>query len=151
MNLKSTVKAILSVGLAAVFFRIFIISVYSISTTEMSPLLIPGDILIANQWSYGVKFPWQQAAYFSSEPQMSDTIVYKQQKSATESIFIKQIVNKTDTGYLVKADSEASVSSISRDQIIGKAWFVALSIGTTQDSISAEKSIRWNRFLTMIH
>ena len=133
-----SLKWIIAALLFALFCRIFFISVYKISTESMNPKLLSGDIIVANQLSYGFRLPWMQTGYFESEPEVGDIVVYKVKKTIGDDILIKRIDIK-------------NTEVVKRDQIIGKAWFVALSVGTTQDSISEEKSIRWNRFLTLIH
>ena len=41
--------------------------------------------------------------------------------------------------------------SITSDQVSGKAQLIWLSVGSTQDSISQEKGLRFSRFFTKIH
>ena len=58
--------------------------------------------------------------------------------------------------YLLGDNRETSEDSrqfgtVSRDQIIGKVELIALSISSTQDSISKEKGFRSDRFLTFVH
>ncbi len=121
----------------------------------MSPVLLSGDIVLANQLAYGFKMPWMDSGYFESDPQVGDVVVFKDKNKMNEVFVIKRIFKKmTDNTYEVKSENETSeqgsTQTISRDQILSKAWLIGFSIGTTQDSISEEKTIRWNRFLTII-
>ncbi len=161
--MSSNLKWILGAVFLSVFVRLFLISIYRIPTNVLQPQLFAGDVVVANQLSYGLRFPWMPSGYFESEPQIGDIIIYKVKKNAGDEISIKRIVQKTELGYLVqlnqaseniKTDKIATLNVsevIQHDQILSRAWFVVISVGTTQDSISEEKSIRWNRFLTMIH
>ncbi len=146
--MSSNLKWILGAVFLSVFVRLFLISIYRIPTNVLQPQLFAGDVVVANQLSYGLRFPWMPSGYFESEPQIGDIIIYKVKKNAGDEISIKRIVQKTELGYLVQLNP---AELIQRDQILSRAWFVVISVGTTQDSISEEKSIRWNRFLTMIH
>ncbi len=146
--MSSNLKWILGAVFLSVFVRLFLISIYRIPTNVLQPQLFAGDVVVANQLSYGLRFPWMPSGYFESEPQIDDIVIYKIKKNVGDEISIKRIVQKTELGYLVQLNP---AELIQRDQILSRAWFVVISVGTTQDSISEEKSIRWNRFLTMIH
>ncbi len=155
MKTSSNLKWILSVIFLSLLVRVFLISIYRIPTNVMQPSLISGDIIMANQLSYGLRLPWMQSGYFESDPEIGDIIVYQIKNKSTDEISIKRIVQKTEFGYVVEnegglADPKSAVS-IDRDQILSKAFLIVLSVGSTQDSISSQKSIRWNRFLTLIH
>ena len=162
MKMSSNLKWILGAVFLSVFVRLFLISIYRIPTNFLQPQLLAGDVIVANQLSYGLRFPWMPSGYFESEPQIGDIIIYKIKKSAGDEISIKRVVQKTELGYVLQLNQapenvkiNATMASnptelIKRDQILSRAWFVALSAGSTQDSISEKKSIRWNRFLTLI-
>lgn len=155
MNIYSNLKWIFAAIILSLFCRVFLISVYRIPTNSMSPNLIDGDIVIANQLAYGLKFPWMKAGYFESEPQVGDVVIFRVKSNVSEEYQVWRIKEKmTENKYLVRIDNptEGGISAqiVHRDQILSKAWVVALSVGTTQDSISAEKSVRWNRFLTIV-
>ena len=110
---------------------------------------------MASQLAYGFKLPWMETGYFESEPQVNDVIVFRVENKVTEEYQIQRIVEKmAENKFLVRIENpnEGGISAqiISRDQILSKAWIIVLSIGTTQDSISQEKTIRWNRFLTRV-
>lgn len=156
-------KWIFSVIFLAIFCRIFLISVYRISTDSMSPTLMAGDVVIANQLAYGFQLPWMSKAYFESMPQIGDIVVFKVKNKTADDYHIKQILKITDDqsfqvssadGHDGSAHLDGTVSDlgqiISRDQILSRVWFIGLSVGSTQDSISAQKTIRWNRFLTIV-
>ena len=66
--------------------------------------------------------------------------------------FGERILEKNE--FLVLSDHRAIENNsnvmeiIQFDQIIGKPWLIWMSYGSTQDFISDDKSIRWNRILT---
>jgi len=136
LKLFSNIKWIFGVIFFAIFCRLFLVSVYKVSVNTMEPAILQGDLVIVSQVSYGFKWPWMSSWYFGSEPEIGDIIVLKSQ--TTEKFQLQKITSK-----------EQSLS-IQRDQILGRAIAIVVSIGTTQDSIYEEKSIRWNRFLTFI-
>ena len=73
----------------------------------------------------------------------------------SEDYLIKRISAKNaENMFEVRSEVEMGKTTaalvIHRDQILSKAWLVWFSMGTTQDSISDQKSFRWNRFLTRI-
>jgi signal peptidase I len=155
MNFFSNVKWIFGVFILALFCRLFIISVYRVPSTSMEPAILSGELIIANQLSYGFKLPWMESGYFESDPVVGDIVAIKMRNKMSEDYLIKRISAKgSENTFEVRSESETgkdtSALVIQRDQILSKAWFVWFSMSSTQDSISGQKSFRWNRFLTRI-
>lgn len=160
MNIKlfSNLKWILFIVFLSIFCRLFLISVYRMPTNAMAPAILAGEIIIVSQVAYGFKFPWMESGYFESDPQVGDVIVFKIKNKTNEEFKIQRLVQvRPNHQYVIKPDTQnltvnltVNDQIIDQDQIVGKAIVVAVSVGTTQDSISDEKSVRWNRFLTFI-
>ncbi len=155
MKLFSTLKWIFGALILALFFRVFFISVYRVPTNSMEPAILTGELIISNQLAYGFKLPWMVSGYFESEPQVGDIVAIKVKSKMADEYVIKRITEKASVNtYVVRSENlslaERAPLNVNRDQILSKAWFVWFSVGTTQDSISSQKSFRWNRFLTRI-
>lgn len=150
-TLFSGLTAVITAVVVAIFCRLFLVSMYRIQTNIMSPEIISGDMVVANQLSYGLKLPWMDHGYFMSEPQIGDIVVFKVNPKMGDEQSIQKIVQKTDENhYVLAADGTSAPKIVMRDQILSKVWLIWISVGATQDSISEEKSVRWNRFLTFI-
>lgn len=155
MNFFSNLKWILSALFLALFCRLFLISIYRVPSVSMEPVILSGELIVANQLAYGFKLPWMESGYFESDPQVGDIVAIKMRNKMSEDYLIKRISAKNaENMFEVRSEVETSKTTaalvIHRDQILSKAWLVWFSMGTTQDSISGQKSFRWNRFLTRI-
>lgn len=84
MRLLILVIAVIS----ALFFRIFLISVYKVSTQSMAPALLAGDYIIASKISFGLKSPWSDNVFLKSSPQVGDLVVYQKNSK----VFVKRIL-----------------------------------------------------------
>ncbi len=146
----------------ALFFRLFVISVYKIPTESMAPTFLPGDFIIASQVSYGLKLPWSESVWFKATPQKGDLVVFTFKTKPAIS-YIKRVAGvegdevdtlqgkqKVETGQIyVLSDNPADVDDSRRlgfvpiDRIESQAkliWF----------SLSTQNEIRWNRILTQL-
>ena len=155
MKFFSTLKWIFGAVLLALFFRVFIISVYRVPTNSMEPVILTGELVIANQLAYGFKLPWMVSGYFESDPKVGDIVAIKLKSKMADEYLIKRITEKASVNSYIVGSENQSLKEIAplyvnRDQILSKVWFVWFSVSTTQDSISTQKSFRWNRFLTRI-
>lgn len=72
----------------ALICRAFVISVYKVPTQSMAPTILAGDFVLASNTSYGLKLPWNEEAYFESEPKKGDLVVY----SKDAKTYIKRVV-----------------------------------------------------------
>lgn len=157
----SNLIIVLGALVVALFFRVFIISVYKIPTPSMSPTFLPGDFIMASQVSYGLKFPWSEDVWFASKPQVGDLIVFKFKKKPTIT-YIKRIfaidgeefkladgtAQKIPVGEVAVMNDNTDVTDDSREQ-----GFVALADINSQAksiwfSYSKESGVRWSRLLT---
>jgi signal peptidase I len=154
MKIYSNLKWVFTAVVLSIFCRLFVVSIYRVSADSMAPIIITGDIILANQLSYGLKLPWKDKGYFVEEPVVNDVVAFKVRNKIVDEHHIGRISEELPNGqYIVKTDNvtqESSNSTISRDQILSKVLLIVLSVGTTQDSISEEKTVRWNRFLTRV-
>lgn len=128
----------------------------------MAPTVLPGDIIIGSQISYGIRFPWSESTHFKQKPQKGDLVVvsFKNRPSIS---YIKRIAGvegdevETQSGkqkvgpdefYVLSDNPQMREDSrdfglVSLDQIESQAkliWF----------SFSPESEIRWKRILTLL-
>lgn len=91
MTLTSTLKWLFYLALVAFFIRLSVLLVYKMENQFMSPAL-PGDsILIGSKWSYGIRFPWSESAYFGRFPKVND-IVALEFRNQPGQVFVKRIL-----------------------------------------------------------
>lgn len=79
---------IIFVILGALFCRLFVISVYKVSSQSMAPTILAGDFILASQLSYGFKSPWTGEIYLKAKPSRGDLVVFQKNSK----IFIKRIL-----------------------------------------------------------
>ena len=91
MTLSATLKWLFYLALTAFFVRISVLLVYKMENQFMSPSLPANSILIGSKWSYGIRFPWSESAYFESFPQVND-IVALEFKNQPGLVFVKRIL-----------------------------------------------------------
>lgn len=159
MNEKFRKYSIILIAfVCAVFTRVFILSVYKVSTESMSPLLIPGDFVLASQISYGIKFPWSENTWFKNQPKKGDIVAFsfKNKPSIT---YLKEIIalegdvilnsSKKETKLLPQqiyvnnknayySDDSKDLGFIEFESIESRALFIWISI-------SEKNEIRWSR------
>lgn len=146
----------------ALFCRLFLVAVYRIPTESMSPSLLPGDIIMGSQISYGIRFPWSDTTYFQQKPQKGDLIILSFKNKPAIS-YIKRVAGvegdevETSSGKQKVGPNEVYVLSdnpqnredsrdfglVSLDQIESQAKFVWFSF-------SPENKIRWQRLFTQL-
>ncbi len=144
--------------LTAVFFRIFLVSVYKVSTQTMAPTLLEGDFVLVSKTAFGIKVPWSEDIYFSENAKQGDLITFQKdskvyikrvQKLDQSQVFVAGDNNEPDTNNSNNEPNTPEV--IMADQIIGKPLFIWMSYSTTQDFISKTSGVRWNRILTKLN
>lgn len=147
---------------AALFCRLFLVSVYKIPTESMSPSLLPGDIVMGSQISYGIRFPWSGSTYFQQKPRKGDLVVvsfknkpaisYIKRVAGVEGDEVDTLNGKQKVGpnevYVLSDNPNIREDSrdfglVSLDQIESQAKFVWFSL-------SPESKIRWQRVLTQL-
>ena len=148
--------------LIAVFCRVFLVSVYKVSSQTMAPTLLAGDFVLVSKASFGIKLPWSaegsNEVYFSANPKDGDLVVFRKNSK----IYIKRVLKLENSQVLVVGDNKEPDSKnsdnepntpemISTDQIIGKPLYVWMSYSSTQDFISKTSGVRWNRILTKLN
>jgi signal peptidase I len=63
--------------LLAVFFRVFLFSVYKIPTNSMAPTLWAGDFILTSKISYGIQLPFLPWKLGQKYPKPGDVIVFQ--------------------------------------------------------------------------
>lgn len=74
--------------LAALFCRLFLVSVYKVSSQTMAPGLLAGDFILATKTAYGLRLPWSDDVYFNAKPKRGDLVVFKKKSK----IYIKRVL-----------------------------------------------------------
>ena len=72
----------------ALFCRSFLVSAYKVPSNKMAPAILAGEFLLASKVSFGMKFPWSEEAFFASNPQRGDLVLY----SKDSKVFIKRVI-----------------------------------------------------------
>ncbi len=72
----------------ALFFRVYLVSVYKVSSQSMAPNLLAGDYILASKISFGLKIPWLEKTYFRATPSRGDLIVFHKNSK----IYIKRVL-----------------------------------------------------------
>lgn len=75
----------------AVFVRMFLLTAYKVPTGSMQPALKAGDFIFASRAAYGVKIPFSNERFFSSEPARGDLVVFSFPNQA-DVIYVKRVV-----------------------------------------------------------
>lgn len=91
MTPSATLKWLLYLAVLAFFIRVSILLVYKMENQFMNPTLPENSILLGSKWSYGIRFPWSESAYFERFPEISD-IVSLEFKNQPGLIFVKRIL-----------------------------------------------------------
>lgn len=91
MTLTATLKWLLYFALAAFFIRVTVLQVFKMENQFMAPALPADSILIGSKWSYGIRFPWNESAYFERFPKVND-IVALEFRNQPGLIFVKRIL-----------------------------------------------------------
>lgn len=91
MKSLSSLKWVFFAVLAAIFFRLFVISIFKVPTISMSPAILKGDYLLSFKLAYGLRFPWSTSGYFESTPKLGDIVVFKVAQRPGQ-YFVKRIV-----------------------------------------------------------
>lgn len=91
MTLNTTLKWFFYMALAAFVIRITVLLVYKIENDFMAPTLKADSLLLGSKWAYGIRFPWSESGYFTSDPPVND-IVALEFKNQPGLIFVKRII-----------------------------------------------------------
>lgn len=128
----------------------------------MAPTILPGDIIMGSQISYGIRFPWSESSHFKKKPQKGDLVIvsfknkpaisYIKRVAGVEGDQIETAEGKKTVGpdevYVLSDNPNVREDSrdfglVSIDQIESQAKFVWFSV-------SPESKIRWKRILTQL-
>ena len=90
-------KAVIIAVIIALIFRTFVVEAFKIPSGSMEPGLIPGDHILVNKFTYGIRFPFTAYAVPVSSPKTGQVIVFKfpyaKQYNLTPGMdFIKRVV-----------------------------------------------------------
>lgn len=93
----SFLRFVLLVALAALCFRSFAFTMFSIPSESMLPRLMVGDYLAASKWPYGYSkhsMPWDipviPGRIFADEPERGDIVIFKHPIDNTD--YIKRVI-----------------------------------------------------------
>ncbi len=70
-------KAIIIAIIIALIFRTFVVEAFKIPSGSMEPALIPGDHILVNKFTYGIRFPFINYYIPVSRPKTGQVIVFK--------------------------------------------------------------------------
>lgn len=102
----------------AVFCRVFLVSVYKVSSQSMAPAILAGDFILSLNTAYGFKNLWSNEVYFEVKPKQGELIAFHKQSK----IYIKRVlavgpneiefrngeyfINSMKCDYIFKEDTE---------------------------------------------
>lgn len=70
-------KSFFPVFLIVLLIRSFVAQLYTVPTGSLEPTVIPGDLILVNQFSYGLRLPvWGNVLFHISEPKRGDIVVF---------------------------------------------------------------------------
>lgn len=71
-------RSLFFVFLFVLIFRSFVGQQFSVPTGSLEPTVIPGDILLVDQFSYGLRLPvWRTKIFNIGEPKRGDIVLFK--------------------------------------------------------------------------
>jgi signal peptidase I len=103
---KDVIKNIEGIVIAiaiALFIRAFIVQAFDIPSGSMMPTLLPGDYILVNKFTYGIRIPFMNTRILSyKEPKRGDVIVFIYPKDPSKD-FIKRVIGtQGETVQIVK-------------------------------------------------
>jgi signal peptidase I len=85
-------RSLFPVILAVLVIRSFVVEPFRIPSGSMMPTLLPGDFILVNKFSYGLRLPVVHTRIFGDgEPQRGDVVVFRYPKDPSQD-YIKRIV-----------------------------------------------------------
>ena len=103
--MKKSVKwSLLAIGviLIIVLLRTFLFTLCSIPSKGMEANLKPGDHILVNKWSYGLRIPFSQQRVHTQQPTYGDVILFNNPMDTThqqvyrKNLFISRCVGLPD-------------------------------------------------------
>ena len=95
LNKKYVIKNLEGIVIAivvALIIRTFIVQAFDIPSGSMKPTLLPGDYILVNKFTYGMRIPFTNTRIFSyKEPKRGDVIVFIYPKDPSKD-FIKRVI-----------------------------------------------------------
>ncbi|THB66248.1 MAG: signal peptidase I [Gammaproteobacteria bacterium] len=86
--LVDTCRSLFPVIIVVFALRSFVAEPFKIPSGSMNPLLIEGDFILVNKFSYGLKIPvWNKTAVEIGKPQRGDVIVFRFPKEPSAGFF----------------------------------------------------------------
>ena len=85
-------KSFFPILLAVFIIRSFIVEPFKIPSGSMMPTLIPGDFIVVNKFSYGIRFPvWNKTLINLGKPNRGDIFVFHYPKNPSID-YIKRVI-----------------------------------------------------------
>jgi|GEM_PF-307394 len=84
-------KSFFPVLFLVLIIRSFLFSPYIIPSGSLEPTLLPGDLVLANKFSYGLRLPITHAKLSSGDPQLGDIFIFRFPADTTID-YIKRVV-----------------------------------------------------------
>jgi signal peptidase I len=91
---RAWLSAMVALGLPtllSLFVRTSVIETYRQPSSGMHPTLLPGDLVLATKFDYGIRLPGKTDAVSASLPQLGDVVVFSKSEEQP-ALFIKRVV-----------------------------------------------------------
>lgn len=85
-------KSFFPVLFLVLIIRSFLFSPYIIPSGSLEPTLLPGDLVLANKFSYGLRLPVVHTKLTGGEPKIGDIFIFRFPPDPTKYDYIKRVV-----------------------------------------------------------
>lgn len=85
-------KSFFPVLCLVLIIRSFLFSPYIIPSGSLEPTLLPGDLILANKFSYGLRLPVIHTKLTSGDPKLGDIFIFRFPPNPTKYDYIKRVV-----------------------------------------------------------
>ncbi len=85
-------KSFFPVLFLVLIIRSFLFSPYIIPSGSLEPTLLPGDLVLANKFSYGLRLPVLHTKLTSGDPKKGDIFIFRFPANPTKYEYIKRVI-----------------------------------------------------------